>query len=70
MTVQERLQAHPPEVRAAALELLDDISAPMHPRDIEKALCRAGFTRSQAKPLVKVLKNLPIIAMGSGASQP
>lgn len=70
MTYQDRLQAHPPEVRAAALELLDELSAPMHPRDIEKALCRAGFTRSQARPVVKVLKHLPIIAIGDGSPQP
>jgi hypothetical protein len=66
MTPSERLAAASPEVKAAALELLDAVSAPMHPRNIEKALCRGGFTRSQARPVVKVLKHLPIIYIGSG----
>lgn len=64
MTALERLTTAPPEVQALTLELLDEISRPMHPRDIEKALCRAGFTRSKARPIVNVLKNLPLILIG------
>ena len=64
MTALEKLDAAPPDVRAAVLELLDELSAPMHPRDIERALCRAGFPRSKARPVVNVLKHLPIIAIG------
>ena len=66
MTPLDKLRAAPPEVRAAVLELLDEISAPMHPRDIEAALCRSGFTRSKARPIVNALKRLPVIALGSG----
>lgn len=66
MTALEKLRAAPPEVREAVLEIMDEITAPMHPREIERALCRAGFTRSKARPIVNVLKHLPIVAIGAG----
>jgi hypothetical protein len=66
MTTLEKLRAAPPEVRAALLELLDELSAPMHPSEIERALCRAGMSRSKARPIVNVLKQLPIVAIGAG----
>lgn len=68
MTAVESLAAARHDVRTLALELMDEISAPMHPREIERALCRAGFSRSQARPIVKVLKRLPVIAIGAGKS--
>jgi hypothetical protein len=64
----EKIMAARPEVRKAALELLDEVSAPMQAREIEKALCRNGFTRSKARPIVNALRNLPIIAVGAGRS--
>lgn len=66
MTALDKLRAAPPEVREAALALMDELSAPMHPREIERALCRAGFSRSKARPIVNVLKHLPIVAIGAG----
>lgn len=68
MTRTEKLLAEArPEVRAVALELLDEISAPMRPREIERALCHeGGMSRSKARPLVNILKRLPIIAIGGG----
>lgn len=66
MNAVEKLQAAPPPVRELALALLDEPSAPMHPRELERALCRAGFTRSKARPIVNVLKHLPVIAIGTG----
>lgn len=66
LSAGDRLMAQPHHVRKLVLDLLDQISAPMHPREIERALCRAGYTRSEAKPLVKALKHLPIIAIGGG----
>lgn len=66
LSVGNRLQAEPHRVRQRVLELLDEMSTPMHPREIERALCRVGFTRSQARPIVNALKRLPIIAIGSG----
>lgn len=56
--VGDRLQGENRIVRKRVLELLDEMSAPMHSREIERALCRAGFTRSQARPLVSILKRL------------
>jgi hypothetical protein len=66
MTRLEKLEAASPEVRAALLELLDELSAPMHPREIERALCSSGMSRSKARPIVNVLKHLPIVAIGAG----
>lgn len=66
MTALDRLRAAPPEVRDLALALMDELSAPMHPRDIERALCRSGFSRSKARPIVNALKRLPVVAMGEG----
>ena len=66
LSVGDRLQAEPHRVRQRVLELLDEISAPMTARELEQALCRAGFTRSQARPVVKALKVLPVIAIGAG----
>lgn len=65
LSIGDRLQAEPYQVRRRVLELLDEMSAPMHPREIERALCLAGYTRKEARKLVRVLKNLPIIAIGS-----
>lgn len=66
MTASESLAAASPEVRAHVLALLGEISVPMQPRTIERALCRAGFSRGQARPIVAALKVLPIIAIGAG----
>lgn len=66
MTALRQLASASPEVRKLALALLDRISAPMHPREIERALCTSGYTRSQARPIVRALKHLPIIAIGAG----
>ena len=66
LSVGNRLQGENHKTRQRVLELLDEMSAPMHAREIEHALCRAGFTRSQARPIVRALKALPIIAIGGG----
>ena len=65
-SAMDKLRAAAPEVRMAVLEILDEMSQPMHPREIEKASCRNGFTRSEARPIVNVLKHLPIVAIGAG----
>ncbi len=64
LSLGDRLQAEPYKVRRRVLELLDEMSAPMHPREIEKALTSSGYTRSEAKALTLSLKKLPIIAIG------
>jgi hypothetical protein len=66
MTALEKLRAAPPDVREAALALMDELTAPMRPREIERALCGAGMTRSKARPIVMALKHLPIVAIGAG----
>lgn len=66
MSALDKLRIASPEVRAAVLALMDELSAPMHPREIEKALCRAGMSRGKARPIVNALKHLPIIAIGAG----
>lgn len=67
LSVGDRLQAEPHKVRQRVLELLDEMSAPMHRREIEDALLAAGgFTRSERRRLAQVLKRLPIIAIGAG----
>ena len=66
MTALERLRAASPEVREAVLALMDELTAPMHPRQIEKALVRSGMSRGKARPIVNVLKHLPIVAIGDG----
>ncbi len=66
MTPRQRLEAAPPEVREHVLALLDEMSAPLHPRVMERLLCQAGFTRSEARPIVSALKHLPIIVIGDG----
>jgi hypothetical protein len=66
MTALDRLRAASPEARDLALALMDELSAPMHPRDIERALRQSGFSRSKARPIVNALKRLPIVAIGAG----
>lgn len=66
LSMGDRLQGEPHRVRMRVLELLDQMSAPMTARELERALCRAGFTRSQARPIVMSLKALPVIAIGAG----
>ena len=68
LSVGDRLRAEPHRVRQRVLELLDEMSAPMHPREIEEALLVAGgFTRTERRRIVKALKVLPIVAIGAGA---
>jgi hypothetical protein len=45
---------------------MDDLSAPMHPREIERALYPEGFTRSERRRIIKALKDIPIVAIGAG----
>ena len=67
LSIGDRLQVEPHKVRKRVLELLDQISAPMHPREIETALVATGdFTRSERRKIVKALKVLPIISIGGG----
>lgn len=62
-----RLEGQPPEVRRLVLELLDEMTSPLHPSEIEAALFEAGFSRGERRRMVQVLKRLPIIAIGGGS---
>ena len=66
LSIGDRLQAEPYQVRRRVLELLDEMSAPMHPREIERALEAAGYSYREARKLTAALKKLPIIAIGRG----
>lgn len=66
LSVGDRLQAEPFKVRRRVLELLDEISQPMPRWQIEDALLDSGLTRSQRRKVAQALKNLPIIAIGTG----
>lgn len=68
MTALDKLRAAPPEVREAALALMDEISRPLTVRELDNAFRDKGFTRSQRRKFVRALNHLPIIAVG--ADQP
>lgn len=57
------LEAQPPAVRRASLELLDAITRPLTAREIERALVAAGASRSQRRKLAGALKGLSIVAI-------
>lgn len=57
------LLAAPAEVRAAALALLDDVSEPLSPRRLERALQDGGLTRSAARRAMHALRHVEVIAL-------
>lgn len=63
MTALEKLRDLPAHVRAPALELLDQLTAPLSPRELDRAVQDAGFTRSEARRVTKALKQFEIIAV-------
>jgi hypothetical protein len=62
-TLTDRIMAMSPEAREAALMVLDEISRPLSPRDIEHALRRVGVDRSRSTLFASSLKKLHIIAV-------
>lgn len=63
MTPLEKLRAAPPAVRTAALQLLDEVSAPLGPRELDRAFQDEGFTRSEARRFTRALKHLHVVAL-------
>lgn len=53
----------PPEVRAAALSLLDEMSEPLSPRQLERTLQDGGLTRSAARRAMHALRHVELIAL-------
>ena len=62
MNAIKALQAAPPEARALALTLLDQVSAPLTDRQLIAAFCRQGVGRSDARRMAQVLRKVDIIA--------
>ncbi len=63
MTPLQKLRALPPHVRAPALEALDEISAPLGPRELDRAFQNVGFSRGDARKFTLALKHLNVIAI-------
>jgi hypothetical protein len=57
------LAALSPALRDQVVQMLDRISRPMGPREIEHALRAAGIPRSQQRALAKALKGFSIVAI-------
>lgn len=57
------LLAAPPEVRAAALALLDELSEPLAARSLERALQDGGLTRSAARRAMHALRHVEVVAL-------
>lgn len=58
-----KLRAASPEVRTATVALLDELSRPLTPRELDKAFAASGLTRAQSRRATLALKHLDIIAM-------
>lgn len=63
MNSLEALQAAPAKVRAAALALLDEVSAPLTERQVAGAFRANGFGLFEAKRMARALRKLDIIAI-------
>ncbi len=53
----------PAAVRAATLALLDELSAPLAPRALERALQDGGLTRTQARRAMHALRDVHVVAL-------
>lgn len=63
MTALDKLKAASPEVRDAVLSLLDEISRPLSPRELDAAFCADGYSRGKARQLTRALKGLAVVAV-------
>lgn len=63
MSALANLIAAPADVRTAALALLDELSAPLEPRQLERALQNGGLTRTQARRAMHALRTVHVIAL-------
>ncbi len=61
--IHEKLQAAPPPVRDLVLELLDEMSSPMDARELDRVFMVEGFSRTEARRMVKALKHYHVIAL-------
>ena len=63
MKALDALKAAPPEVRAAALAVLDQVSAPLTERQLASAFRAQGIGLLDAKRMARALRKLNIIAV-------
>ena len=63
MTALASLISAPADVRGAALALLDELSAPLEPRALERQLQNGGLTRSQARRAMHALRSVHVVAL-------
>lgn len=63
MNALDKLSTAPPDVRVAALALLDEVSAPLNARELDRAFQNEGFSRSEARRLTLALKHLYVVAL-------
>jgi hypothetical protein len=63
MKALDALKAAPPEVRAAALAVLDQVSAPLTERQLASAFRAHGIGLLDSKRLARALRKLDIIAV-------
>lgn len=59
----DRLRAFPPHVREPALAVLDELTSPLSPRELDRAIQSEGYTRAEARRLTRVLKRLHVVAL-------
>lgn len=60
------IEAMPTDQRKGAIAVLDAISRPMTPREIEAALLSRETSRTQRKAIVAAVKNFRIVAIIGG----
>ena len=63
MKALNALKAASPEVRAAALAVLNQVSAPLTERQLARALRASGVGLLDAKRMARALRKLDIIAV-------
>ncbi|MEG3178739.1 hypothetical protein U1872_21110 [Sphingomonas sp. RB3P16] len=63
MKALDALKTASPEVRAATLALLDQVSAPLTERQLTRALRANGIGLLDAKRMARALRKLDIIAV-------
>jgi hypothetical protein len=59
----QRLRDLPAHVRAPALEVLDQLTRPLSPRELDRAIQDEGFTRAEARRVTRILKRLQVVAL-------
>jgi len=67
MKALDALKTAPPEVRAAALAVLDQVSAPLTERQLASAFRANGVGLLNAKRMARALRKLAIIAVAPRA---